>query len=821
MANIIRERKGFRVSARTVLQLGAELIGSDAIAFYELIKNAFDAYWDEDGNRIGEPSVKIDVINRMDFDDYKELREKISYIKGDEIRINLREWKENILSKIIDVADESKKDLRDKTKKLKKDIGSADSLSKLIDCLDKANYIEISDTGVGMSLIDLDEIYLTIGTSHRYKQREEQKKILKNSDNQVIESILGEKGIGRLSTMRLGMRLMVETTKKGEERWHRLDIDWSRFSENIDQLIDDIEIEPEEWLEKNDLSESGTKIFIYRLNSAWSKEKVEKISKEELSKLVDPFISIKSRKHFPIDLFYNGDRISFQQMQRILLENAHAYVKASFNIGDNEEPVLSGLVDYRSRNRRYSFEQKGAHLRNFTGNFSDSVLKSLGPFSMEFYWYNRQKLDPIDGIGKITQVKKLIEAWSGGLMLFRDGFRVYPYGSQNDDWLDIDRWAFKTGGYKANRQQIIGKVNISSITNPHLVDQTNREGIRDCEEKEVLKSMLQHIILIEFKKFAEKVDTELKKPDKKDFEAFVKATEDKAKELDKNIEKLLGKYPEIKKDEESIKTIYQIIKEINQQMSNTRLVAENFEDERTKILHLAGLGLMVEIVAHELNRTTEYTLSVIQKKSDRFFEETGNIEHLLSILQVQLKTLQKRLKILDPLSTAGRQVKEEFDLVELTLDTLSTHEAQFERHDIKLVIDIIPEKKSMMKVKMVKGMVVQIIENLMHNSIYWLKSEKIHNKEFKPLITLTIDTKDKKLFVSDNGPGVDPAIKDMIFEPFYSTKPAKEKKGLGLYISREIAAYHSVALYLSDEPTVHEKNLNTFILDLKGEHSLE
>jgi signal transduction histidine kinase len=179
------------------------------------------------------------------------------------------------------------------------------------------------------------------------------------------------------------------------------------------------------------------------------------------------------------------------------------------------------------------------------------------------------------------------------------------------------------------------------------------------------------------------------------------------------------------------------------------------------------------------------------------------------------------LKILDPLSTAGRQVKEEFDLVELTLYTLSTHKAQFERHNIKLAIDVIPEKKSTLKVKMVKGMVVQIIENLMINSIYWLKSEKTHNKEFKPLIKVTIDTKEKKLVVSDNGPGVNPAIKDMIFEPFYSTKPAKEKKGLGLYISREIAAYHSVALYLSDEPTIHEKNLNTFILDLKGEQRLE
>ena len=33
----------FTVTARTVLELGSELISSDVIAFYELIKNGFDA----------------------------------------------------------------------------------------------------------------------------------------------------------------------------------------------------------------------------------------------------------------------------------------------------------------------------------------------------------------------------------------------------------------------------------------------------------------------------------------------------------------------------------------------------------------------------------------------------------------------------------------------------------------------------------------------------------------------------------------------------------------------------------------------------------
>src|SRR5258708_3922012 len=50
---------GFRVQARTILQLGAELISSDAIAFYELIKNSFDA---------GAKAVRIRIVCLLPHD---------------------------------------------------------------------------------------------------------------------------------------------------------------------------------------------------------------------------------------------------------------------------------------------------------------------------------------------------------------------------------------------------------------------------------------------------------------------------------------------------------------------------------------------------------------------------------------------------------------------------------------------------------------------------------------------------------------------------------------------------------------------------------
>ena len=65
---------------------------------------------------------------------------------------------------------------------------------------------------------------------------------------------------------------------------------------------------------------------------------------------------------------------------------------------------------------------------------------------------------------------------------------------------------------------------------------------------------------------------------------------------------------------------------------------------------------MVEIVAHELNRATEHTLRIIAE-ADRY-ATSNELESVLETLGAQMQTLQKRLRILDPLSTAGRQRKE-------------------------------------------------------------------------------------------------------------------------------------------------------------------
>ena len=73
-----------------------------------------------------------------------------------------------------------------------------------------------------MSKDDLTQNFLTIGTSSRRKAVDEAIRT-----NVAKAPYLGEKGIGRLSAMRLGNTLTVTTARKEDRKMNILHIDWS------------------------------------------------------------------------------------------------------------------------------------------------------------------------------------------------------------------------------------------------------------------------------------------------------------------------------------------------------------------------------------------------------------------------------------------------------------------------------------------------------------------------------------------------------------------------------------------------------------------
>ena len=99
--------------------------------------------------------------------------------------------------------------------------------------------------------------------------------------------------------------------------------------------------------------------------------------------------------------------------------------------------------------------------------------------------------------------------------------------------------------------------------------------------------------------------------------------------------------------------------------------------------------------------------------------------------------MSKRLRVLDPLSVSGRQRKETFNLGTLIGDILSGHKLQFDRHNVELQGDAVLTPS--VRIRAVKGMIVQIIENLTSNSLYWLDLRREHEPGFRPRIMISLE----------------------------------------------------------------------------------
>jgi hypothetical protein len=495
----------FRVNARTVLELGSELISSDIIAFYELIKNAFDA-----GSRTGADVRFLVVLRR---NDYLRIRDRAQCL-GEE-KASKAERAEQLADLIRQVA--GKLDPSAGNESVSK-FNAAVELSEDLDdfvkrleaCYDDHNSIEISDTGSGMSLSEISANFLTIGTPARKREVD---RILTQGGSKTP---LGEKGIGRLSVMRLGERLRMETARAEDARLNLLEIDWRMF-ENLDAMIEDVAIEPTRGPPKEKDGWHGTKLTIGGLLEDWTEKRVRKFADYDFARLTDPFLDPKARPR--VALHWNGERISIPWLDPALVENAHASLTGTYSVEAGEPTLELRMVATKLGSFEHPPETDALTLTRpdlegllagTDNQLPESALTAVGDFAFEIYWFNRRYLARIDAIGNQAAVRALVKKWSS-IMLFRDGFRVFPYGDQEDDWLGLDAVALGRTGYVLNKNQFIGHVWISRARNPELVDQTNREGLRETPESKVFEEVLHDAVAERLWSFFKDVDLRYRK----------------------------------------------------------------------------------------------------------------------------------------------------------------------------------------------------------------------------------------------------------------------------------------------------------------------
>ncbi|MFN3641175.1 MAG: ATP-binding protein, partial [Flavobacterium sp.] len=225
------------------------------------------------------------------------------------------------------------------------------------------------------------------------------------------------------------------------------------------------------------------------------------------------------------------------------------------------------------------------------------------------------------------------------------------------------------------------------------------------------------------------------------------------------------------------------------------------EEQLNNFSELASLGLTAESVSHEFasiaDRLAEKASFYATKLQGKKLSDS-DIYVFIEYINTTVNGLKTQLKHLDPALKYNREKKSTFSLSRFFNEEKEYYRNRFEKQQIEFNI----LEKEDFTISVNRGKLVQIIDNIVNNSEYWLTERKKNEPKFNPSITIKIET--PWIYIYDNGYGISPAVESQIFEPFVTTKPKSEGRGLGLFIIQQLLDSSGCAIVL--EPSRNENN---------------
>jgi C4-dicarboxylate-specific signal transduction histidine kinase len=378
----------------------------------------------------------------------------------------------------------------------------------------------------------------------------------------------------------------------------------------------------------------------------------------------------------------------------------------------------------------------------------------------------------------ITNIRKDLDS-SAGINIYRDGFRVLPYGEPQQDWLRLDLRRVQNPTQRLSNNQVIGYISISSDQNPNLRDQTNREGLMEGpaldDLREAIKAVLHQLEIRRYK------DRRAERPESRRglFQDFNLAS------LRAAIQERHGE------DLDLLAAVDAKESDLEQRVAEVQEVLARYR-------RLATLGQLVDRILHD-GRTplakigNEATLGLLD------IEGSQQSDHeLLSKLVARLQTINRQkasldslLERIEPFGGRSRGRPRVVRLEQIIADAFAVLDAEI--REVGATTEL-PDTTTQVTVE--PSELEQVIVNLLQNSLYWLRQVP---KQGRAIVVKVVQAEEDavEIVFSDSGPGVEEEFRDQIFEPYFSTKP--NGIGLGLTIAGEIISdYYDGKVELMD-----------------------
>lgn len=649
--------------------------------------------------------------------------------------------------------------------------------------------IVISDDGHGMSFDTFINKWLVPATNDKLKRKS-------SPEGRVFQ---GRKGIGRFAASILGQEMTIQTTDKSGETSTAV-IDWRIF--NTDDFLENVEL----LVERESIGRpTGTYIEIVAIDeiikeeqdgeiketedyklSYWTRSKIE-ILENELKKLISPFLE-QDKQDFTINLEFSNSPYEEFNDQEFKIEPYPIIKLYDYRISGTIDSNGYATLIYENNvdeihqkediKTKYRIEGEGRYCGNITVDFRvfDREPEAISNL------INKGLIDPITKryAGKNEAKSLLNEVY--GVNIYRNDFRVRPYGNGGIDWLDLDKDRVQQFTLKVSNNQVVGFITIESEEKSNLEEKSARDGLKENEYyfglKELCKKSLREL--------------ELRRLNYR--ERTLKSRKGRTTIQDNldqlfnfsSLEKLIkDKLGEFNIQEESIKEIALIIKKEEQEKAR---VLQDIQKTIAVYQGQATLGKIVSYILHEGRKSIHFfrNETPVLKRYLNYYRATQDKETFDEI-HTGLNSYEKHsdffaelFKRINPLASQSRGNKYDFNLLESINDSVEIFKRSLEKSSITL--NVVCDNK--INLFGWKNDMYITVANLLENSIYWLDQQE-NNHEKKILINVKKDNDFVVIDYRDSGPGLSPSeIEDeIIFEPGYSKK--LNGTGLGLAIAGE------------------------------------
>jgi signal transduction histidine kinase len=389
---------------------------------------------------------------------------------------------------------------------------SFDAGARHVDLYFGDDEICIVDDGSGMTLDDIKNKWLFVAYSAKRNRTPSDQEIDYREAIADRQHYAGSKGVGRFSSDRLGKFLTLQTRHQSNPLGivHRLVIDWVAFEANDADQFETIRPQYSSesmFLLPNGiaLSSQGTAITISGLESQWDRDRLIKL-KRGLAKLINPFgtgiddfeITILAPSEVPADHAalqksrHNGTLDEQADVEQVngrvgnfifrTLEQKTTFLTVA--IDPTENKIVSALVD------------RGEEIYRISEANPYRMLRSAG-FRCQIFYLNQSAKSTFTRRMGLEPVK------FGSVFLFKNEFRVFPIGEEDDDWFGLDRR--KQQGYNRflGTRELIGRIDVSgddqdfqeaSSRNQGLIATEAVHELRQCFRDHCLKRLERYVV---------------------------------------------------------------------------------------------------------------------------------------------------------------------------------------------------------------------------------------------------------------------------------------------------------------------------------------